>query len=219
MLVAPLTPERAHPIPLEKGPNIQALPLLEPLPDAIDAPVLLKLGDNISTDEILPAGARVLPYRSNIVHISEFAFDPIDRTYPDRARKARDTGHVIVAGKNYGQGSSREHAALAPRFLGLRAVVALQFARIHRDNLVNFGVLPLTFVDAKDYARIEQGDFMAIVGLHRALREGRPLELVNRTRGLSIGVAYELSPRQVEMALSGGLIPLMRRRSEASTPR
>src|SRR5439155_9689700 len=147
-------------IALEKGPNIQALPILDALPDALAATVLLKLGDDISTDEILPAGARVLPYRSNIEHLSEFAFAPIDRSYPERAHKTRGTGHVIVAGKNYGQGSSREHAALAPRFLGLRVVIARQFARIHRENLVNFGVLPLTFVDAGDYDRIAQGDVL-----------------------------------------------------------
>ncbi len=212
MLVPPMPAEHARAIALEKGPNIQALPELPPLADAIDAPVLLKLGDDISTDEILPAGARVLPYRSNIEHISQFAFEPIDVSYPERARAARDTGHVIVAGKNYGQGSSREHAALAPRFLGLRAVIALQFARIHRDNLVNFGVLPLTFVDAADFEAIEAGDRIAADGLHAALRDGRPIELQNRTRGRRIRVRYELSPRQVEMLHAGGLIPLMRRR-------
>src|SRR5262249_31761191 len=135
MIVPPLPVERARASVLDKGPNIHAIPELDPLPDTIEAPVLLKLGDDISTDEILPAGARVLPYRSNVEHISEFAFEPIDRSYPERARAVRATGHVIVAGKNYGQGSSREHAALAPRFLGLRAVIAQQFARIHRENL------------------------------------------------------------------------------------
>jgi len=128
--------------------------------------------------------------------------------------QTRDTGHVIVAGKNYGQGSSREHAALAPRFLGLRVVVALQFARIHRENLVNFGVLPLEFIDPEDHGRVEQGDFFAIDGLHAALRERRPVQLVDYTRGLRIPVAYELSPRQIEMLFAGGLIPLMRRRFE-----
>jgi aconitate hydratase len=212
MLVPPLPAERARAIPLEKGPNIQALPILDALPDALDAPVLLKLGDDISTDEILPAGARVLPYRSNIEHISEFAFEPIDHSYPARARQTRDTGHVIVAGKNYGQGSSREHAALAPRFLGLRIVVARQFARIHRENLVNFGVLPLVFVNPADYDRIEQGDFIAVDGIHQALRDGRPLALEDYTRGVAFRAAHQLSPRQIEMLLAGGLIPLMRRR-------
>ncbi|HSD88851.1 MAG TPA: aconitate hydratase [Kofleriaceae bacterium] len=214
MLVPPLPAERARAINLEKGPNIHGLPVLAPLPDSLDMPVLLKLGDGVSTDEILPAGARVLPYRSNVEHISEFAFEPIDRTYPARARQTRDTGHVIVAGKNYGQGSSREHAALAPRFLGLRVVIAIQFARIHRENLVNFGVLPLELVDPDDHGRIEQGDFISIEGLHAALRERRPIEVVDYTRGLQIRVRYELSPRQIEMLFAGGLIPLMRRRFE-----
>src|SRR5262249_28859372 len=146
----------------DKGPNIQALPILDAIPDALEAPVLLQLGDDVSTDEILPAGARVLPYRSNIEQISEFAFEPIDRSYPGRAKQTRSTGHVIVAGKNSGQGSSREHAALAPRFLGLRVVIARQFARIHRDNLINFGVLPLVFEDAGDRDRIACGDVIAI---------------------------------------------------------
>src|SRR5262249_11504273 len=147
MFVAPLPVDRAREVRLERGPNIHALPELEPLADAVDAPVLLALGDDISTDEILAAGARGVPFRSNIEHISDVAVEAIDRDYPARARQVHDRGHVIVAGRNYGQGSSREHAALAPRYLGLRIVLAIQFARIHRDNLVNFGVLPLTFVD------------------------------------------------------------------------
>jgi aconitate hydratase len=214
MLVEPLPAETARAIALEKGPNIQPLPVLDAIADRLDAPVLLKLGDNISTDEILPAGARVLPYRSNIEHISEFAFEPIDRTYPERAKQTRGSGHVIVAGKNYGQGSSREHAALAPRFLGLRVVIARQFARIHRENLVNFGVLPLVFADPADYDRIEQGDLIAVTGIHQALRDRGALHLENRTRGVRIHVAHDLSSRQLEMVLAGGLIPVMRRRFE-----
>lgn len=212
MFVPPLPAERAREVELERGPNIHPLPPLGPLPDTLAAPVLLKLGDNISTDEILPAGARVLPFRSNIDHISDFAFEPVDRTYPARAREARATGHVIVAGRNYGQGSSREHAALAPRHLGLEVVLAIQFARIHRDNLVNFGVLPLTFVDPADHARIEQGDVLAIAHLRRAIQSTEPLEIVNRTRNVRIRAVHGLSPRQVEMVLAGGLIPLMRSR-------
>jgi aconitate hydratase len=214
MLVPPLPAERARSITLEKGPNIHALPVLEPLPDALDLPVLLEVGDNVSTDEILPAGARVLPYRSNVEHVSEFVFESIDPSFPARAKQTRDTGHAIVAGHNYGQGSSREHAALAPRFLGLRIVVAIGFARIHHENLVNFGVLPLAFADPDDYARIEQGDFLAFDGLHAALREGRPITLEDYTRGLRIRVTCALSPRQVDILLAGGLIPHMRRRFE-----
>jgi aconitate hydratase len=212
MFVAPLPAEQARRVPLERGANIQRLPDLDPIPDAIDAPVLLKLGHDISTDEILPAGSRVLPFRSNIGRISEFAFEPIDPSYATRARQTRDTGHVIVAGRNYGQGSSREHAALAPRHLGLRVVLALQFARIHHDNLVNFGVLPLTFVDAADYDQIVQGDFLSIDDIRRSLREQAPIVVEDYTRGLRIRVAHALSNRQVEMVLEGGLIALVRRR-------
>ncbi|MDB4954906.1 MAG: Aconitate hydratase [Myxococcales bacterium] len=212
MFVAPLPIEQARKVRLEKGPNIQTLPVLEPFADTLDVPVLLRLGDDVSTDDILPAGARVLPLRSNIEQISRFAFEPIDPTYPARARQTRDTGHVIVAGRNYGQGSSREHAALAPRYLGLRAVLAIRFARIHRDNLINFGVLPLTFENPDDYERIVQGDFISLDGLHAAIRAPRPIELEDYTRGITIRVGHDLSPRQVEILLAGGLIPFMRRR-------
>lgn len=211
-LVPPLSPEQARRVPLDKGPNIRALPVGAPIGDALEAPVLLKLGDDVSTDEILPAGARVLPYRSNIEQIAEFAFEPIDGTYPTRARSVGQSGHILVAGRNYGQGSSREHAALAPRHLGLSAVIAIQFARIHRDNLINFGVLPLAFVNAADHARIEQGDLLAMLGLHRALGERQPLEVRNLTRGFAFRVENDLSAREVEVVRSGGLIPLMRQR-------
>ncbi len=212
MLVAPLAADAARQTRLDKGPNIHALPDLEPVGDHLVVPVLLELGDDISTDEILPAGARVLPFRSNIEQISRFAFEPIDRSYPARARDARMTGHVIVAGRNYGQGSSREHAALAPRFLGLCAVLAVQFARIHRDNLVHFGVVPLTFATAADRDQVHLGDALEIDGLHRALRASQPIEIRNQTRETSLRVTHDLSPREVEMVLAGGLIPLMRGR-------
>jgi aconitate hydratase len=211
-LVAPLDADLARKVALEKGPNIKALPALDPLPDTLRAPVLLVVGDDVSTDEILPAGARVLPFRSNIDRIADFAFEPIDRTYAARAKAARATGHVIVGGDNYGQGSSREHAALAPRFLGLRAVIAIRFARIHRENLVNFGVLPLVFEDRGDHARIQQGDELAIDGLRAALNEGRALVVRDVTRALDVRVRHDLSPRELEMVLAGGLIAVMRAR-------
>ena len=211
MFVAPLPADQARRVALERGPNIHALPPVPPLADSLDAPVLLKLGHDISTDEILPAGTRVLPFRSNIEHISEFAFEAIDREYASRARQTHETGHVIVAGRNYGQGSSREHAALAPRYLGLRIVIAIQFARIHRDNLVNFGVLPLTFTDPADHDRIQQGDVITVTGLHRAIRDPRPIELEDTTRRIRVHAAHDLSSRQVDILLAGGLIPLVRR--------
>src|SRR5215469_12135758 len=146
LLEAPLAAERARAVQLVKGPNIHSLPRFDQLPDQFTVPILLKMDDDVSTDEILPAGARVLPYRSNIQKISDFAFERIDRSYVERARSTR-AGHAVVAGRNYGQGSSREHAAAAPRNLGLRVVLAKSFARIHRQNLVNYGVLPLSFVN------------------------------------------------------------------------
>ncbi|MDQ5873835.1 MAG: aconitate hydratase, partial [Actinomycetota bacterium] len=168
MLVAP--PESGEGVDLIKGPNISSLPDLEPLPDDLEIEVLLKVGDGISTDEIMPAGQRVLPYRSNIPKISEFTYIQIDDSYPARARAAKG-GHAVVGGGNYGQGSSREHAAIAPRYLGLRVVIAKNFARIHWQNLVNFGVLPLEFTDDSDYESIEQGDVLAFGGLRSVLQD------------------------------------------------
>src|SRR5690606_27792229 len=163
MLQEPLPIEEARQEGLVRGPNIAALPVLEPLASRIEAQVLLKVGDDISTDEIMPAGARVLPYRSNIPAISLFCFEGVDDQSHERAEAVRDRGgHVIVGGSNYGQGSSREHAALAPRFLGLQAVIAKSFARIHWQNLINFGVVPLTLIEAADYGAIEPDDVLVI---------------------------------------------------------
>ncbi|EEA02754.1 aconitate hydratase domain protein [Burkholderia sp. H160] len=167
MFAPPLAAEEASKVALEKGPNIATLPTFDPLADTLEIPVLLKVGDNVSTDEIMPAGARVLPFRSNIPKIAEFAFDIIDPTYAQRAKETK--GHAVVGGCNYGQGSSREHAALGPRFLGLRVVLAKSFARIHAQNLANFGVLALSFADAADYERIEAGDRISLAGLRGAL--------------------------------------------------
>jgi aconitate hydratase len=213
MLIAPLPPGQARQVELIKGPNIATLPELEPIPDRLELPVLLKVGDDISTDEIMPAGGRVLPFRSNIPRISEFAFDVIDESYPRRAREARERGgHLVVGGDNYGQGSSREHAALAPRYLGLRAVIAKSFARIHWQNLVNFGILPLMFADGADYGRIEPGDVIQITNLHASLAPGR--ELVARIAGKdrSLPLRHDLSYRQLDLLRAGGIINWMRAR-------
>jgi aconitate hydratase len=211
MLVQPL-PESRH-IELEKGPNIKALPQFDPLPNNLAGKALIVVGDDVSTDEIMPAGAKVLPYRSNIPKISEFVFSQIDEDYSSRAEKHREQGHFVVAGENYGQGSSREHAALAPRYLGLRAVIAKSFARIHWQNLVNFGILPLTFVSKEDYGRIFEGDELALPDICQALRTGKQTELINKTRGETYIVEHELSDRQAEIVLVGGQINLFRKRS------
>jgi aconitate hydratase len=215
MLVSPLTPEEAARVTLIKGPNIVSLPELDPLPDMIEVPVLLKVGDNVSTDEIMPAGQRVLPLRSNIPAIAEFAFTQIDETYPARAKQSPG-GHCVVGGSNYGQGSSREHAAIAPRFLGLRVVIAKDYARIHWQNLPNFGVLPLSFSDAADYEKVDQDDVLAFDGLRQAIASGDRIVARNTTKGHELVLRHELSERQVDMILDGGLINLMRKASSTS---
>lgn len=211
MLVPPLPPDEARQVPLERGPNIAPLPALDALPDQLSLPVLLKVGDDLSTDEIMPAGARVLPYRSNIPRISEFCFDMVDQSYPARARAVRELGgHAVVAGRNYGQGSSREHAALAPRYLGLRAVITAGFARIHWQNLVNFGIVPLTFDDPSELGRIESGDILELKDLRRQVRDTQQVIVENVTRRRSFTTRHELSGRQIEMLLAGGLINWLR---------
>ena len=208
LFVPPLPRDAALQVTLEKGPNIASLPTFAPLPDSMEVPVLLKVGDDISTDAIMPAGVRVLPFRSNIPRIAEFSFDIIDPTYATRAKRAN--GHIVVGGSNYGQGSSREHAALGPQYLGLRAVLAKGFARIHAQNLVNFGVLPLTFADPADYDGIEAGDTLRLQGMWHALSEGNALTIENVTRQRQFQVCHFMSSRQVQLLLHGGLINWMK---------
>ena len=213
MLEGPLPPQAAAQVELVKGENISSLPVFSPLADRIEAPVILVVGDDISTDEILPAGARVLPYRSNIPKLAEFTFDQIDETYPTRAATTRDgSGHIVVAGANYGQGSSREHAAITPRFLGLRVVLAVSFARIHWQNLANFGVLALEFTDAADHDRIQRDDVLVLVGIRDALVAGSEITVHNKTRNEDYAARHRLSTRQVDMLLAGGLIPWLQKR-------
>jgi len=204
MLESPLPIDQARATQLVKGPNIASLPKLEPLVLDFKLPILLKVGDNISTDGIMPAGARVLPYRSNIPKISEFCFDVIDNTY---YKRARETGaHAIIGGENYGQGSSREHAALAPRYLGLQLLIAKSFARIHWQNLVNFGILPLTFVNPDDYTKINSGDVIMINDVPNAIQKGKEIAATIEGKNLKISLKHQLSPRQIEILLDGGLI-------------
>jgi aconitate hydratase len=212
MLVSPISVEDARRVVLEKGPNIASLMEFAALPDQLELPVLLKVGDNISTDEILPAGARVLPFRSNIPKIAAFAFDMLDRTYCQRAKALDGTdGHAVVGGRNYGQGSSREHAALAPRYLGLRVVLAREFARIHGQNLVNFGIIPLEFVAPAEYDQLGNGDILVLKHLRERLPLGHIL-IENRTRGRTFEACHDLSPRQVQIVLEGGLINWVKQR-------
>jgi aconitate hydratase len=197
---------------LVKGPNIKELPELEPLPDELRLPVLLKVGDNISTDEILPAGTRILPLRSNIPAISRFCFEAVDPDYPGRADAAlRGGGHAVVGGQNYGQGSSREHAVLAPRHLGLRVVLARSFARIHRQNLPNFGVLPLLVQD-EDHAALEQGHELSLGGLRQALQRGAEIRVKNESTGRAFSARHDLTAHDLQLVLDGGVINHMRAR-------
>ena len=203
-------------ITLEKGPNIKPLPNFDVLNDTLAGPVLLKVGDNTSTDEILPAGTRVLPFRSNIPEISKFTFSQIDESYYKRAMQHQKSGSLVVGGKNYGQGSSREHAALAPRYLGLRAVIAKSFARIHRQNLINFGILPLTFQIEADWEKIEQNDVLRLENLCSALKNGDAIEAVNQTKKQRYPLELRLTQRQTESVLAGGLINVTRKNKKGS---
>ncbi len=208
MLLAPI--ENNKKVILEKGPNVRPLPHFPPLPEEMDGPVLIKMGNDISTDEIMPAGSRVLPFRSNIPEISKFVFSQVDETYYKRAMECQDSGHFIIGGLNYGQGSSREHAAMAPRFLGVQAVITKSFARIHGQNLVNFGILPLTFQNRSDYDKIDPGDLLTIPKIHECLKENKVIFVENQTKNESYPTTYQLSPRQIEILLHGGVINLFK---------
>jgi len=191
-----------------KGPNIKDVPVKEPLKNRLEAEVLLKLGDNITTDDIMPAGSKVLPFRSNIPKISEFVFGGIDVTFSKRANELKDKGGcVVIGGENYGQGSSREHAAMAPMFLGLQAVFAKSFARIHRANLINFGILPLQFKNPSDYEKAGQGDRLIINDVINSLNGAQVYKIENITKGSSFEAVSDLNDRQREIILKGGLLP------------
>ena len=208
MLVAPA--KTYQPIELEKGPNIKPLPTFDPLPQTIEGPVLIKVGDDISTDEIMPAGAKVLPNRSNIPEISKFVFSRVDERFFERAMDNGRQAFFVIGGHNYGQGSSREHAAIAPRYLGLRAVIAKSFARIHWQNLANFGILALTFDDPAAGERIEPNDTLVLKDVRQTLEQGGPLKLYNKTQKRHIDVSHAFSTRQTQMILKGSLINVVR---------
>jgi aconitate hydratase len=186
-----------------RGPNIKPLPLQQPLPDEFTARVLLKVQDNITTDHILPAGAKVLPLRSNIPALAEHVFEQVDPEFPERAR--RWGGGIVLGGQNYGQGSSREHAALAPVYLGVRAVLAKSFARIHRANLINFGILPLQ-VTPDLYDRLAQGEEIRFRGVREAVRAGGPVRATIAATGEQVVLTHDLTPREAAVVLAGGLL-------------
>lgn len=200
-----IPPAPAEEVQVVRGPNIAPLPMNKPLPDTIRAEVLLKLGDNITTDHIMPAGAQVLPLRSNIPAISEFVYRGIDPTFPARARQA-NCG-IIVGGENYGQGSSREHAALAPMYLGITAVITKSFARIHHTNLINFGILPLVFAAYTACDEIDQGDQLEITGLRHRVEAAQDIEVTNLTKNCRFRTQLCITDRQRDILLAGGLLP------------
>lgn len=209
MIEAPASVEEADSVEVLRGPNIKPFPKTEALPEEITAKAVLKVGDNITTDHIMPAGAKILPYRSNIPHLSQYCFAVCDESFPERI-KAEGKG-IIIGGSNYGQGSSREHAALVPLYLGVKAVVTKSFARIHVANLVNAGILPFTFVNEEDYDKIDQMDELALPDIKDAIENKKPVVLKNITKG----EAYELntshlSDRQRAMLICGGLLDYTR---------
>ncbi len=212
LVIPPAAEGHEDEVEVVRGPNIKPFPLGHDLEDTVRGKVLLKMEDNITTDHIMPSNAKLLPYRSNIPHLSDYCLAPVDETFPERAKAEK--GGMLVAGSNSGQGSSREHAALAPLYLGIRAVAAKSFARIHQANLINNGILPLTFADEGDYDRISQGDELSLPDVRAAVAAGKEeLELRNETKQESYRVLLPLTERQRGMILSGGLINFIRTRS------
>ena len=201
-VIAPAPAEEAEALSVERGPNIKPFPKGEPLPDSMTLPVSLKVGDNITTDHIMPAGAKVLPFRSNIPKMSEFCFGVCDEAFPERAKSLGRS--CVVGGANYGQGSSREHAALVPLYLGVRLVIAQSFARIHAANLINAGILPLTFDDSADYAALSQGDTLTLENIHSQIAAGHVIAKTGS--GKTVRLSYPLTERQIAILKAGGLL-------------
>lgn len=204
MIEMPASPEEADRVEVLYGPNIKPFPTTEKLPESITAKAILKVGDDITTDHIMPAGAKILPYRSNIPYLSQFCFAVCDKTFAERC-KAEGKG-IIIGGANYGQGSSREHAALVPLYLGIKAVITKSFARIHCANLINAGILPLNFENEADYDKISQGDELSLPNIKEEIEAGKPVVLKNLTTGESYELKYDLSKRQKDIILAGGLL-------------
>ena len=204
MIEKPASVEEADSVEIKYGPNIKPFPTSVELPEDIEAPAILKVGDNITTDHIMPAGAKILPYRSNIPFLSNFCFKQCDEHFAERC-KAAGKG-FIIGGANYGQGSSREHAALVPLYLGIKAVIAKSFARIHCANLINAGIMPFTFANADDYDKIDTDDMLALKGIRENIKNGSKVVLENLTKGEKYELAYDYSDRQTAMILDGGLL-------------
>ena len=204
LIEMPVTADKMDEVTVERGPNIKPIPVGKAPDTDLSCELILKVGDDITTDHIMPAGTKVLPYRSNVPKLSEFCFTVCDKEFPERAKKKG--GGVILGGSNYGQGSSREHAALVPLYLGIKAVVAKSFARIHVANLINFGIVPMTLANADDYDKFNEGDQLEIKDFAAAVASGTEATLVNKTNGATAKLQLSLSARQREMLLSGGCL-------------
>lgn len=204
MVEMPASESEAESLEVIYGPNIKPFPKTDLMPEDIEAKAVLKVGNDITTDHIMPAGAKILPYRSNIPHLSQFCFAVCDKEFPERCKK--EGKGIIIGGANYGQGSSREHAALVPLYLGIKAVITKSFARIHCANLINAGILPLNFKNPDDYDKISEGDDLSLIGIKSAIIADAPAKLVNKTTGEEYELKYELSQRQKDIILAGGLL-------------
>lgn len=204
LIVPPVSEALMETVEIERGPNIKPFPISEALESSVEKKAVLKVGDNITTDHIMPAGAKILPYRSNIPYLSNFCFGVCDKDFPARCRKEK--GGIIIGGHNYGQGSSREHAALVPLYLGIKAVVAKSYARIHCANLANAGLIPLQFQNEADYDKIDQMDDLCLPNIRRELEQGCDVTMVDLTKNMEIKLTAVLTPRQREMVLAGGLL-------------
>lgn len=204
LIIPPATEAEMDSVEVVRGPNIKPFPVANPLPESITAKAVLKVGDNITTDHIMPAGAKILPYRSNIPHLSQFCFAVCDPGFPERCKA--EGGGIVIGGSNYGQGSSREHAALVPLYLGVKAVIAVSYARIHCANLANAGILPLEFINETDYADIDQMDTLSLPDIKAELLANGSITLVNETKGTKTQVRPVLTQRQRDMVIAGGLL-------------
>ncbi|HIV46578.1 MAG TPA: aconitate hydratase [Candidatus Acutalibacter stercorigallinarum] len=212
MILPPAPESEMDQVEIQRGPNIKPFPVSQALPESIEKKAILKVGDNITTDHIMPAGAKILPFRSNIPYLSQFCFGVCDKEFPERCKAAG--GGIIIGGSNYGQGSSREHAALVPLYLGVKAVVAKSYARIHCANLANAGLIPLQFNDEADYDKIDQMDDLCLPHIRKELEQGTDVTMQDLTKGVEFRLTAMLTPRERQMVLAGGLLNYTKERNE-----
>ena len=212
MILPPAPESEMDQVEIQRGPNIKPFPMSQALPESIEKKAILKVGDNITTDHIMPAGAKILPFRSNIPYLSQFCFGVCDKEFPERCKAAG--GGIIIGGSNYGQGSSREHAALVPLYLGVKAVVAKSYARIHCANLANAGLIPLQFNDEADYDKIDQMDDLCLPNIRKELEAGTDVTMQDLTKGVEFRLTAMLTPRERQMVLAGGLLNYTKERNE-----